>query len=490
MVLKQIKYHLVYPHQLFECLFDFEQNTEFLLIEDPLFFRDTKYPRNFHKQKIVLHRASMMALADRLRASGYAVHYFDYSNLPLPSKVADFLKDKQSCEITVYDPVDNILQKRLEAAFRKFEKFYILETPNFLTTLADINSFFKDRQKYLFTSFYIYQRKRLNVLIADNNPVGGKWSFDVENRKKLPKEVDLPKSFTVKQNQYVKEAINYANKYFADNPGSVEEFNYPIDHVSAKRALTDFIDKRFFNFGVYEDAIAENESVLFHSNLSAILNIGLLSPKGILDSALKMLDKVPIASLEGFVRQIIGWREYMRAVYFLKGTEMRTKNFLGHKDVVPASWYNGTTGIYPIDATIKKVLKYAYCHHIERLMILGNVMLLLNIDPDEVYGWFMDMFIDAYDWVMVPNVYAMSQFADGGTITTKPYFSSSNYILKMSDYKKGDWVNIVDALFYRFIDRHKLLINQNPRLKILLKNLERLPEEKRVVFSDCLSKYK
>lgn len=247
--------------------------------------------------------------------------------------------------------------------------------------------------------------------------------------------------------------------------------------------------KRLAGFGAYEDAISEEQVVLFHSKLSAPLNIGLLSPSEIIARALLMEAKVPRASLEGFIRQIIGWREFMRAVYVLRGSEIRRRNVLNHKNNLPDAWYGATTGIAPIDATIRKVLKHAYCHHIERLMILGNFMLLLKITPDHVYGWFMDLFIDAYDWVMVPNVYAMSQFADGGTITTKPYFSSSNYVRKMSDYKKGPWCEIWDSLFYNFLSAHRSMISRNPRLNVLLKHLDRLSKEKRASMMANAKKY-
>lgn len=329
-------------------------------------------------------------------------------------------------------------------------------------------------------SFYIFQRKRLGLLLeSDSQPLGGKWSFDSENRKKLPKNIEIPKPFVFRQDSYVKEAIEHVNKYFKNNPGSAEDFNYPISHLQAQHLLENFLNTKFELFGRYEDAISKHETVLFHSMLSAPLNIGLLSPEEVVRQALGFKDKVPLASLEGFIRQIIGWREFMRAVYEIKGSEIRNSNSLSHNAKLPLSWYTGKTGIEPIDDTIQKILKSAYCHHIERLMLLGNFMLLSQIHPHDVYGWFMDMFIDAYDWVMVPNVYSMSQFSDGGTITTKPYFSSSNYVLKMSDYKKAEWCGIWDALFYNFLDVHRKVIDKNIRLKVLLKHLDKMSPEKR-----------
>lgn len=474
------KCHIVYPHQLFEEVFSFPKETHFLLVEDPLFFRDKKYPRDFHKQKLVLHRASMKAFADRLKKQHFKLTYLEYEKYPDPNYVVKFLKKEKFDEIEVFDPTDYVLEKRLEKAFSGPSlDLCIIESPNFLTPLDTIHKFFKGKKKLLMNNFYIFQRKRLEILIdGKGNPTGGRWNFDVENRKRLPKNVKIPSETRFKKSNYVKEAITYVNRHFKKNPGVAEDFNHPITHQEAKKLLSDFLHKRFAEFGPYEDAISKKDSVLFHSMLSAPLNIGLLDPMEIVEEALSMEKKVPIASLEGFIRQVIGWREFMRAVYVLRGSKMRTQNALKHKNKLPASLYDGSTGIEPIDETIKKIESTAYCHHIERLMVLGNFMLLLQIQPDDIYAWFMDMFIDAYDWVMVPNVYAMSQFADGGTITTKPYFSSSNYILKMSDYSKGDWCQVWDGLFYNFLSTHRKLISANPRLRVLIKNLDRLPKEK------------
>jgi deoxyribodipyrimidine photolyase-related protein len=239
-------------------------------------------------------------------------------------------------------------------------------------------------------------------------------------------------------------------------------------------------------FGIYEDAILENEILINHSLLSAVLNVGLLTPDFIVAEALKYCEEnnIPINSTEGFIRQIIGWREFIRGVYLAKGTEERTKNFWGFKRKIPKSFYDGTTGITPIDITIKKLLKTGYCHHIERLMVLGNFMLLCEFDPDEVYRWFMEFFIDAYDWVMVPNIYGMSQFADGGLMSTKPYVGGSNYLMKMSDYKKGDWQETWDALFWRFLDVHREVFLKNPRLGMLVKTYDKWPDEKKQALLD------
>jgi deoxyribodipyrimidine photolyase-related protein len=233
-------------------------------------------------------------------------------------------------------------------------------------------------------------------------------------------------------------------------------------------------------FGVYEDAIVADNSILHHSVLTPMLNVGLITPKEIIEACLVYAEEndVPLNSTEGFVRQIIGWREFIRGMYEARGSEERTTNFWKFKKKIPASFYDGTTGIPPIDQTIKKVLKTGYCNHIERLMVLGNFMMLCEFDPDEVYRWFMELFIDSYDWVMVTNVYGMSQFADGGLMATKPYISGSNYLMKMSDYKKGEWQTVWDGLFWRFMDTHRDFFLSNPRLGMLVHMFDKMPIEK------------
>ena len=206
-----------------------------------------------------------------------------------------------------------------------------------------------------------------------------------------------------------------------------------------------------------------------------------MTPKYVIDKTLEFANKndVPINSVEGFIRQIIGWREFIKGIYISKGEIERTTNFFKFRRKIPSSFYDGSTGIEPIDTTIKKILKTGYAHHIERLMVLGNFMLLCEFDPDEVYRWFMELFVDSYDWVMVPNVYGMSQFADGGIMSTKPYFSSSNYIKKMSNYKKSNWETLWDSLYWRFIEKNRDLFSKNIRMKFMVNMYDKMDQEKK-----------
>jgi deoxyribodipyrimidine photolyase-related protein len=242
-----------------------------------------------------------------------------------------------------------------------------------------------------------------------------------------------------------------------------------------------FLANRFEHFGDYEDAIVEGESWLWHSVLTPSMNIGLLTPGEVVKATTDFGKKndVPLNSLEGFLRQVIGWREFMRATYEDLGVAMRTTNHWQHRRAMPKSFYDGTTGIVPVDDTIRRILDTGYCHHIERLMVLGGFMFLCEIDPDDIYRWFMEMFVDSYDWVMVPNVYAMSQNADGGLITTKPYFSGSSYVRKMSHYEQDSWCEIWDALYWRWILNHVDDLGKNPRWAMMCRMAMKMKASKR-----------
>lgn len=468
---------LVFPHQLFAQHPALDKNRPVYLIEDHLYFTQYK----FHQQKLMLHRASLKYFEDLLKAKGFTVCYVEaiaHKNL---EDVFQLLQQKGTTKIIYCDTIDYLLERRIQRLAKKFRiELNKLDTPNFINTATEINQTFGSGRKYFMASFYIQQRKKLNLLLDGDKPLGGKWSFDGENRKAVPKGLSLPSLPASNENKYVKEAREYVSNHFMGHPGSTTHFIYPVTHQEASAWLDDFIEYKLHLFGDYEDAILQNEHVLFHSVLTAPLNIGLLNPAEIIDRVMEAHERkaIPLNSLEGFIRQIIGWREFMRAVYVQEGVFERTNNHYGFHRKIPPGFYTGKTGIVPIDATIKKILQTAYAHHIERLMVLGNFMHLCGFDPDDVYRWFMELFIDAYDWVMVPNVYGMSQYADGGLITTKPYVSGSNYILKMSDYKKGDWCEVWDALYWNYIHSHQQEFKPNPRMSMVVNLVGKMDKQK------------
>jgi len=474
---KEIKsISLIFPNQLFEEHPALDSNRVVYLIEENLFFKQY----NFHKQKLAFHRASLKFYQDYLKKKKKQVVYIESTNeLSDIRKLVPHLKKKGIDEIHFTEVVDDWLGKRIvKSAELSGVKIQQFKSPMFLNSINELKEYFEGRKRYSQTDFYIHQRKKLNILIDDDKtPVGGKWTYDSDNRLKYPSNKKPPKVNFPAINKYSQEAIEYVQKNFPNNYGIInEQFNYPITFEESKQWFWQFLEGRFEEFGAYEDAIVADESILNHSLLTPMLNVGLLTPDYILKTTLAFAEKkkIPLNSLEGFIRQIIGWREFIRAVYELKGIEQRTKNYWNFKRKIPASFWKGETGIEPLDITIKKVLETGYCHHIERLMVIGNFMVLCEFDPDEVYRWFMELFIDAYDWVMVPNVYGMSQFADGGLMSTKPYISGSNYLMKMSDYKKGDWQLIWDGLFWRFMDKHRKFFLSNPRLGMLIKTFDKM----------------
>ena len=466
---------IVYPHQLWEKNAAVTAAKIVVLVEDPLFFKQYR----FHAQKLVLHRASMTEFIERCKQMGQQVLRIESKSISHSSEIGAILRSKKIKKAFAVEPTDHWLKQRVsDGCSHEQIDLEWLEDHSFLTPSDVMQQWADGREHYHFTNFYMQQRKRLKILIDEKGkPVGGKWTFDTENRKRLPKGFVVPPLSAPSDRPSVAEAKRYVALNFPDAPGQVDSFQYPVTHEEAAKWLSAFIDERLASFGDYEDAISKHEIFLFHSVLTPMLNIGLLAPEQIIDQVVAKCDEISLNSLEGFLRQVIGWREFIRLVYLHAGSRQRTTNAWGLSRSLPDSFYTGATGIVPFDQSVQRTLKYAYCHHIERLMVLGNFMLLCDIEPDSVYRWFMELFIDAYDWVMVPNVYGMSQHADGGLMTTKPYISGSSYILKMSDYAKGDWCSVWDALYWRFIDREREFFSSNPRMRVMVGQLDRMGEK-------------
>jgi len=353
-----------------------------------------------------------------------------------------------------------------------------------MSNLKDLKMYIKVHKDYTHNNFYIWQRKRFNILVKKDRPIGGKWSYDVKNRKPFPKSFETNKRMNFKpklvSNKYINGAKKYIEKHFKDSPGSTNFF-LPIDHNSTKRYFTKFLKERLRCFGPYQDAV--HKDILFgcHSVISPLLNIGIITPNYVVKKLIKYGKKyrVPLYSLEAIIRQIIGWREYVRMLYMFERKKLSSGNFLNHKRKLGDYWFkyvtDRSTGFMIIDDMINKVMDYGYLHHIERLMYIGNYMLINKIHPKQCFIWMMVMFQDAYNWVMYPNVYGMSQYSAGPIMMSRPYFSSSNYIDKMSNYDKkknkykklklGDndyeWFKVWDAIYYNFISTHKSKFKDN-----------------------------
>ena len=432
--------------------------------ERQIIFKHRKYFREgLHVQKLALHQASIQNYAERHGAEVVGLEK------NLEEAVEGFE------EVKVFDPVDHDIMEELEEASEKLGfDLKVLESPMFLASRRFNRNYFEDHRIFQL-DYYKEMRKREDVLVEDGDPVGGKWSFDPENRKKMPEDMEVPERPRF-QYQNLDEAVEWVEENF-EAWGSAENFIWPTTRSQALEMLDDFLENRMENFGDYQDAFEEDLEFGFHSLLSSSLNIGLLTPDEVVEKTLEAHEErdYPMNSLEGFLRQIVGWREFIRAMYQLH-PEMKNKNFFDADNEMPEQLYTGETGLPPVDAAIRHAEKNAYCHHIERLMVLGNVMLLLEIDPDEVYQWFSEAFIDAYEWVMMPNIYGMSQYAWNGMMT-KPYISSSNYIGKMSHYSGGEWEDWWDGLYWNFISEHEEKISNIQRMSFMTSTLNRMNDE-------------
>lgn len=448
---------IILPNQLFPE--PVEEDKKYL-VEHPRYFTEF----NFHKQKLILHRASMKAYNEELGAE-----YIDFSQ----SIEKIFEKEER---IRMFDPVDHSIREEIETlAERHNVELEFLESPMFMNSMSFNREYFSEND-YFHLEYYKEVRRKQGILVEKGKPLGGKWSFDPDNREKMPENHETPEipGFS---SPYVEDAKKYVEENFPDNPGKIDEFSWPVKRKQALESLEDFLENRLEKFGDYQDAIDSDLRYGYHSLLSSSINIGLLTPEEVVEKTIAYHERknYPMNSLEGFIRQIIGWREFIRAMYELE-TEMQDKNYWGVDNSIPEEFYTAKTGLPPADDSISHALEDAYCHHIERLMVLGNIMLLLEIDPDEVYRWFMEMFIDSYDWVMIPNIYGMSQYA-WSEMMTKPYISSSNYIRKMSNYAGGEWEEYWDGLYWSFIEKNREKIENIQRMSFMTSHLDRMDEE-------------
>jgi deoxyribodipyrimidine photolyase-related protein len=432
----------------------------------------------------------MREYKDELERHDIKVHYFDLENRQKEESYIDFLEDFLKRHKVTKLNFFEIEDKAFENDFIKMkqQKIELIEhkSPMFLFTREEFREFQGDKKTFRMANFYQHGRKKLNILVDDKNkPIGEKWSFDEENRKKLPKGKEIPSLPRFKESKHHLKVKNLVDQYFDDHPGEIKDIWFPVNRNQAKLNLKIFLEERIESFGFYEDAMVSENNFLFHSTLSPSLNIGLISPDEIIKETLNVFKKrnIPLNSTEGFIRQIIGWREFIRGIYQEKSEYQRSENYWKHTKKITNSWYEGSTGILPLDDCIKTTLKDGYHHHIPRLMIISNLMNMCEISPTVIYDWFMEMYIDSSDWVMVPNVYGMATYADGGLMSTKPYTCGSNYILKMSNYSRGDWCDVVDGLYWRFTEKHRSFYEKNARSSFLIRTLDRLnPDRKKIIF--------
>jgi len=524
---------IIFPNQLFDIKYlnqiikyeDESENiirTKFNLIvlwEHNYFFTRYKY----HKMKLLLHRTTMISYYNKLKDKSFNVKYIENANTKLSDQISqiDYLINKNNIKyIKLFNPIEKdlidlidtskLLKSKVE--YIMFPSIYFLNSNNF--TLND--EIDQNLASTRHDAFYKLQRIRYNILIKKSKddpdkyePIGEKWSFDKDNRSPFEKDETEPELLTFGNNsnrkKLVMDSIDYINKYFSNHYGTClyEDFIYPITHSEVSKWLDHFIDTKLENFGEYEDALSSKIKYGYHSLLSALTNIGLISVKRIVEKAVN--SKVNIASKEGFIRQVIGWREYCYFTYDKYGDELINSSIYNkhNKLEIPEKVWKGQTLIPIIDNIIKNLNKTAYSHHIERLMGVGNFLLLLGISVDQIYIWFQTLYIDAYDVFMVPNVYGMllygkTSIENNKHMMTRPYFCSSNYLQKMSDYRTSyiefddircKWSDVFDALYYSFIDRYSSELKKNYASASAVSRYNSFNAKKRKDLKDLAKKY-
>jgi len=447
-----------------------------IILEEPAYFGHHYMDMNYNKLKLIYHRATMKYYADYISKhlpSGIAIEYIDYKDLMnTNARTGGYAKIKKGLgqgvgqgssrgNIILFNPIDTFLEAKYKKLFGAKIKIELLETPGFLCTSKDLATYDTSKtskNSYYHASFYTWQRERMGIL-------SGSKTYDNENRNMMPLSTKVPplpsndsahtsaNSAIRDTRQYLEEAISYVQKTWPRNlepvyaqkgerPITPESIHFPITHGTAEKWVHNFCKTRFSQFGKYEDSIdSVPRNFLFHSCITPMLNIGLITPQQVIDIVSEYYKnhtkEIGIANYEGFIRQIIGWREYQRYIYQYAGDKMRAGNHFNNARRLNDAWYTATTGLKPVDDAVQLALDDGYIHHILRLMVVGNFMNLVGIHPDDVYKWFMEFALDSYDWVMVGNVYSMALWADGGLSMRKPYISGDGYIIKMSNYSKA-----------------------------------------------------
>lgn len=446
--------------------------------------------QSYHKQKLVLIFSAMRHFAQELQDKGYTV---DYQEAESFQEAWDTHHNTYSSD-TVY--ITTQTDYRMRVALEKWQSrlpkditvTYLLDTPLFLLSYEEALKSLDGDGPWMMDPFYRTMRKRFSVLVEDNKPVGGKWSFDSDNRKPPKKGTTFIEARSFRPDEVTRKVIQKVKSEFSSNPGSLNNFRWPVNRKEALAALNQFIEDRLPTFGTYQDAMLMEEPFMSHALLSSSINIGLLSSQEVIEKAEQAYldENVPLHAAEGFIRQILGWREYMRAVYIRTMPDYRSVNALGHSVDLPSFFWDAKSKMNCIHQSIQPVVNYGYNHHIQRLMVLGNFANLFGISPQQTADWFNELYIDAYDWVVLPNVLGMALYADGGLLSTKPYIASGNYINKMSDYCSSCVFHVkhqleedacpFNALYWNFIDRHEERLTSNHRMGFILKQWQKREE--------------
>lgn len=441
-----------------------------------------------HKQKIVLIFSAMRHFAEELRREGINVDYItldDPENTgSLTGELARALKRHRLSRAVVTEPGE----WRLRRAFLSWQResgaaLDMREDNRFLASHARFEAWAAGRKSFRMEFFYRELRRETGFLMEGDEPAGGQWNFDTENRKALPKGVTAPDRLRFQPDATMRDVMALVEREFPDHFGTLDQFGWPVTRAEAQRALSHFVEEALPSFGDYQDAMRAGAPFLFHSLISTSLNIGLLTPREVCLAAEEAWreGRVPINAAEGFIRQILGWREYVRGIYWLKMPDYAGTNFLDAREKLPDFYWTGDTRMRCISDVVKQTRDHAYSHHIQRLMVTGNFALLAGIDPKEIEEWYLAVYADAFDWVELPNTHGMAIFADGGLLASKPYAASGAYINRMSDFcggcaydpkaRAGREPCPFNALYWAFLIRNQRLLSKNPRLAMPYRTL-------------------
>jgi deoxyribodipyrimidine photolyase-related protein len=470
---------------------------------------ETDYVRH-HIQKIIAFFLSMRNFAAALEKTGHQVRYFrldDPDNQQSFAANLEVISKEQGINHLEYQlPDEYRLDQELQKIAREqFDSYTVADTEHFLTRREEVGAFFQGKKQFLMESFYRSMRRKYGWLMEPNgkDPLQGKWNFDASNRKKLPPTVEIPEAPTF--GKEVGAYVRLLDQQGVETMGEVDpdNFQWPTSRKEALLVLEHFTRKLLPHFGDYQDALTDRDPFLFHSRLSFVLNVKLLSPKEVVDHTIAYWqdhqEEISISQIEGFVRQIIGWREYMRGIYWAQMPEYASLNFLDHQGALPAFFWTGKTKMACMKQAIRQSLETSYAHHIQRLMVTGNFALLAGVHPDEVDQWYLGIYLDALEWVQITNTRGMSQFADGGIVGTKPYVSSANYIHKMGDHCKGCYYDHkaktgekacpFNSLYWHFYDRHREKLEKNPRIGMIYRTWDRMDPEKKAALLQQAEEY-
>ncbi len=446
----------------------------------------------YHLQKLVLVWSAMRHFAEELRQNGWTVTYKVSPDFQTP--LVRWIQDNGITELRVMSPVDRPFAHLIRSLDLPCK---VVLTPDnrFIWSEEAFGEWARSRKRLLMEDFYREGRHRFNVLMVEDQPVGGRWNFDRDNRKPPKGKLTLPEALWFEPDEITQSVIDWIKEspQFKDSQyyWQVEPFRWGVTRQQALQVLEFFIQTRLSNFGPYQDAMVTGEQTMWHAMLSPYLNIGLIHPREAVEAAQKAYyehqGEWELNSIEGFVRQILGWREYMHGIYIYMGEDYPQRNFFDHQASLPGFYFTGETDMNCLHHVISQVKEIGYAHHIQRLMILNNFALIAGVSPQELQDWFHTAFIDGYDWVMQANVIGMGQYADGGMVASKPYAASANYINNMSDYCKHCVYNPRDRLsdnacpfnffFWNFLDRHRDTLKRNPRMTQIMRNLERISDE-------------